>query len=538
MRQGWKRVSVVGIAAVLTAAPALAQELKIGLSAEPTSIDPHFHNLTPNNALRAHIFDALLVQDSEQKLKPALAASWRALDDTTWEFKLRPGVKFSNGMEFSARDAVYTICRIPTVENSPSSMNSHVRGITAIEVPDPHTLIIKTAGPQPLLPTNMSVLGVLSAQVYGGENVKYRAGGCENLGTPPKSADFNDPAKAIGTGPFKLANYTRGTHILLERNDSHWGDKPQWEKVTMRPMTSAGARVAALLAGDVDFIESPPIQDFDKIKGAGFQIAEGLSNRIIYLHLDQFQDPNWKTPGVKGTDKNPFLDKRVRQAVSKAINRQAIVDRIMGGHAVAAGELLPYPLFGATKDMAVEKYDLEGAKKLLADAGYPNGFEVTLGTPNDRYINDEKIAQAVAQMLTRAGIKTGVDAMTASTFFTRRNKFDFSMYLAGWGADTGEMSNSLNSLVVSLQPDKGLGPTNRGRYSNPKVDELVVKAMATIDDATREKLLQEASKLAMSDYGIIPLHFEVTPWAFKKGLSYKPRTDQYTLATEIRQAGS
>ncbi|HKH97370.1 MAG TPA: ABC transporter substrate-binding protein [Beijerinckiaceae bacterium] len=538
MRQAWKRASALGLAAALTAAPALAQELKIGLSAEPTSIDPHFHNLTPNNALRAHIFDALLAQDAEQKLKPALATSWRAVDDTTWEFKLRPGVKFSNGMEFSARDAIYTVCRIPTVENSPSSMNSHVRGITAMEVPDPQTLIIKTAGPQPILPINLSVLGILSAQVNGAENVKYRVGGCENLGTPPKSADFNDPAKAIGTGPFKLANYTRGTHILLERNDSHWGDKPQWEKVTMRPMTSPGARVAALIAGDVDFIESPPIQDFDKIKGSGFQIAEGLSNRIIYLHLDQFQDPAWKTPGVKGTDKNPFLDKRVRQAVSKAINRQAIVDRIMGGHAVAAGELLPHPLFGATKDMPVEKYDPDGAKKLLADAGYPNGFEVTLGTPNDRYINDEKIAQAVAQMLTRVGIKTGVDAMTASTFFTRRNKFDFSIYLAGWGADTGEMSNSMNSLVVTLQPDKGLGPTNRGRYSNPKVDELVVKAMATIDDAAREKLLQEASKLAMSDYGIIPLHFEVTPWAFKKGLSYKPRTDQYTLATEIRQAGS
>ena len=259
-------------------------------------------------------------------------------------------------------------------------------------------------------------------------------------------------------------------------------------------MSSQGARVAGLLAGDVDFIENPPIQDFERIKGAGFQIAEGLSNRIIYLHLDQFQDPSWKTPGIKGTDKNPFLDKRVREAVSKAINRQAIVDRIMGGHAVAAGELLPYPLFGATKDFPVEKYDPDAAKKLLAEAGYPNGFEVTLGSPNDRYINDEKIAQAIAQMLTRIGIKTNIDAMTASTFFTRRNKFEFSMYLAGWGADSGEMSNSMNSLVVTLQPDKGLGPTNRGRYSNKQVDELVVKAMATVDDAQREKLLQDASR--------------------------------------------
>jgi peptide/nickel transport system substrate-binding protein len=523
---------------LMLAAPAAAQELKIGLASEPTSIDPHFHNLGPNNALRRHVFEGLVGQNAEQKVQPELASSWRAVDETTWEFKLRPNVKFSNGAELTAKDVIYTFCRVPTVENSPSSFTFAVRGFTAVEAPDPHTVVIKTANPLPLVPNNLATIGILSAKANGGENVKFRAGGCEGLGTPPKSADFNDPAKAIGTGPYRLANYTRGTSIILERNESYWGRAPHWAKVTFRPMSSQGARVAGLLAGDVDFIENPPIQDFERIKGAGFQIAEGLSNRIIYLHLDQFQDPSWKTPGVKGTDKNPFLDKRVREAVSKAINRQAIVDRIMGGHAVAAGELLPYPLFGATKDFPVEKYDPDAAKKLLAEAGYPNGFEVTLGSPNDRYINDEKIAQAIAQMLTRVGIKTNIDAMTASTFFTRRNKFEFSMYLAGWGADSGEMSNSMNSLVVTLQPDKGLGPTNRGRYSNRQVDELVVKAMATVDDAQREKLLQDASRLAMSDYGIIPLHFEVTPWAFKKGLSYRPRVDQYTLATEVTQVGS
>jgi peptide/nickel transport system substrate-binding protein len=539
MKRRIRLLALLGLPLSVLAAPALAQELKIGLASEPTSMDPHFHNLGPNNALRRHIFEGLVAQNAEQKVQPELASSWRSVDDTTWEFKLRQGVKFSNGAEFTAKDVIYTICRVPTVENSPSSFTFAVRNFTSVEAPDPHTVVIKTASPLPLVPNNLATVGILSAKANGGENVKYRAGGCEGLGTPPKSADFNDPTKAIGTGPYKLANYTRGTSIILERSESYWGQQPHWAKVTFRPMSSQGARVAGLLAGDVDFIENPPIQDFDRIKSAGFQIAEGLSNRIIYIHMDQFNDPNWKTPGVKGTEgKSPFLDKRVRAAVSKAINRQAIVERIMGGHAVAAGELLPYPLFGATRDFPVEKYDPEAAKKLLAEAGYPNGFEVTLGTPNDRYINDEKIAQAVAQMLTRVGIKTNVDAMTASTFFTRRNKFEFSMYLAGWGADSGEMSNSMNSLVVTLQPDKGLGPTNRGRYSNPKVDELVVEAMATVDDAAREKLLQEASKTAMSDYGIIPLHFEVTPWAFKKGLSYRPRVDQYTLATEIQQVGS
>jgi peptide/nickel transport system substrate-binding protein len=539
MNRGLRGLALAGLPVALLAGPLSAQELKIGLASEPTSIDPHFHMLGPNNAMRRHIFESLVTQNAELKIEPGLAASWRTLDDTTWEFKLRPNVKFSNGTELTAKDVIYTFCRIPTVENSPSSFTFAVRAFTSVEAPDPLTLVIKTAGPQPLVPNNLATVGIISAQLNGGENVKFRAGGCEGLGTPPKSADFNDPAKAVGTGPFRLANYTRGTSIVLERNESYWGAAPHWQRVTFRPMSSQGARVAGLLAGDVDFIENPPIQDFERIKGAGYQIAEGLSNRIIYVQLDQYTDPAWKTPGVRGTDgKNPFLDKRVRAAVSKAINRQAIVERIMGGHAVAAGELLPYPLFGTTKDFPVEKYDPEAAKKLLAEAGYPNGFELTLGTPNDRYINDEKIAQAVAQMLTRVGIKTGVDAMTASTFFSRRNKFEFSAYLAGWGADSGELSNSMNSLVVTLQPDKGLGPTNRGRYSNHDVDELVIKAMATVDDAAREKLLQEASRVAMSDYGIIPLHFEVTPWAFRKGLNYRPRVDQYTLAFEVQQVGS
>ena len=186
--------------------------------------------------------------------------------------------------------------------------------------------------------------------------------------------------------------------MVLERNDAYWGDKPHWQKVTWRPISSEGPRVAALLAGDVDVIENPPIQDFDRIKGAGFQIVAGLSNRIIYLHMDQFTATRaWKTPGVKGTDKNPFLDKRVREAVSKAINRQAIVERIMGGVAVAGGRAPARRRCSARRPNEARSRNSipTAAKKLLAEAGYPNGFEVTLGTPNDRYINDEKIAQAV-----------------------------------------------------------------------------------------------------------------------------------------------
>ncbi len=513
------------------AGAASAQDLKVGASAEATSIDPHFHNVSPNNALRRHIFEALVATDPNQKLVPGLAASWKALNDTTWEFKLRPDVRFTNGDAFTATDFIYTMCRVPTVENSPSSFTVYTRGIEAIEAPDPLTLIIRTESPRPLLPVNMSTIGVLNAKVFGGAGVKYNKAGCENLGTPPKSADFNSPAKTVGTGPYKLVEYTRGTQIVLERNDAYWGGKPHWKRVVVRPITSEGPRVAALLAGDVDLIETPPIQDFDKIRGAGFSIAQALSNRIIYIHLDQFAEP---TPGIKGPEKNPLKDKRVREALSASIDRKAIVERIMGGVAVAAGELLPVPLFGSSPDMKPVAYNPDAARKLLADAGYPNGFELTLGTPNDRYINDSKIAQAAAQYFTRVGIKTNVDAMTASTFFSRRNKLEFSAYLAGWGADTGEMSNSLTALILTPDTATGGGHTNKGRYSNKAVDSLTYEATRTIDDVKREDLLRQASKLAMADHALIPLHFEVTPWAFKKGLDYTARADQYTLYTDVK----
>jgi peptide/nickel transport system substrate-binding protein len=203
---------------------------------------------------------------------------------------------------------------------------------------------------------------------------------------------------------------------------------------------------------------------------------------------------------------------------------------------VSAAQLLPPGMFGNNSDLEVEAFDPAGAKALLAEAGYPNGFELVLGSPNDRYINDAKIAQAVAQMLTRVGIKTTVDAMTKSVFFSRRNKYEFSLYMAGWGSGTGEMSSPLRALVATRNKDKGFGGTNRGRYSNPDLDALIEKALATVDDTQREAVLREASALVMKDYGILPLHYEVTSWAVRKGLTYEPRTDQYTLAKSVRSA--
>ncbi len=510
------------------------KELKIGLSAEPSAMDPHFHNLTPNNSLLKHIFDRLTDQDENQLVKPALAVSWRTVNDTTWEFKLRPGVKFSNGADFTANDVIYSYCRAPRVENSPSSFGIHVRAISGMTAPDPLTLVITTDKPYPLLADELSSVGILSAKANGGGTVTFDRQACKGVGTYPRTEQFNSGEAAIGTGPYRLVRYTKGDRVILERNEGYWGAKPAWARVIFRPITSAGPRVAALLSGDVDLIENIPIQDLERIKAnAGFKVVQALSNRVVYLHFNYIDDV---APGVgdAAANKNPFRDKRVRAAISKAIDRDAIVARIMGGVAMAAAEMLPPTMFGANKDARPAKPDQDGAKKLLAEAGYPQGFALTLATPNDRYVNDALISQAVAQMLTRIGLKVTVDAMTQSQFFAKRNRHEFGFWLAGWLADTGEMSSPLKSLIATPNRDKGYGPSNSGAYSNAKVDALIDQALATIDDGKRAALLAQASRIAVEDYGLLPLHFEMTTWAMRKDLSYVARADQFTQATLVK----
>ncbi len=539
------------LATALLAGQAAAADLTIGVAAEPSSIDPHYHNLGPNNEIRRHMFESLVWQDEAQRLSPWLATAWTPTSNTTWEFKLRQGVTFHDGSEFDAYDVIYTACRIPNVPNSPSSFVIYTKAIAAIEVPDPHTLVIHTDVPYPLLPNELATWGILSAESNGvSEPLTYDRNGCDGVESWPRTASFNDGSSTIGTGPFRFVEFVPGDRLVLARNPDHYKWDVEWETVTFKPITNDAARVAALLAGDVDFINNPPTQDLPRLEtDDAVAISAGLSNRVIYLHIDQFGPA---TPGVTGTgepetpfegegacaeracEKNPFHDKRVREALSKSIDRQAIVDRIMGGIAVPAGELLPPSFFGANADAQPTVYDPDAAKALLAEAGYADGFSLVVGTPNDRYINDARVAQAVAQFFTRIGIRTTIDATTASVFFSRRNKYEFSVYLAGWGAGTGEMSSPLRALVATRDRDRGLGGTNRGRYSNPDFDEMVLKALATVDDAERAAILQAASRMAMEDYAILPLHYEVTPWAHRVNLTYTPRADQYTIAMDIR----
>ena len=515
-----------GALAAVLALPATlaARELTVGLASEPSSIDPHYHNLTPNNALARQVFDRLIMPDEKQVLKPGLAVSWKALDDLTWEFKLREGVTWHDGSPFTADDVVFTFERAPEVPNSPSSFGTYLKGKT-IEKLDDFTVRIKTETPYPLMPNDMSTFSIVSRK-HG-----------EGAGTE----DYNSGKAAIGTGAYKFVEWVPGDRIVLARNDDFWGEKPEWEKVTIKPIKSGPARLAALLAGDVDFIEGVPTTDIERLRDdKEITLSQGISNRVIYLHLDHFRDAS---PFVKAADggaiENPLRDARVRKAISKAINRDAIVSRVMEGVAVKAGQLLPEGFFGVSAKLQPVDYDPEGAKTLLAEAGVGDGFQLTIHGPNDRYINDAKIAVAIAQMLTRVGIKTAVETMPKSVYFKRASRGaeglpEFSLILVGWGAGTGEASSPLKSVLHTYDKERGFGASNRGRYSNPAVDKLVEEALSTIDDGKRAALLAEATEVAIEDGGIIPLHYQVNTWAGRKGIVYTARTDETTLYTGIR----
>ena len=499
-----------------------SREVSIGLQAAITSMDPHFHNLSPNNALSLHIFQPLIQRDENQKLVPGLATSWKALDDLTWEFKLRKNVRFHDGTPFTADDVVFTLKRVPDVPNSPSSFATFTKPIIDVKVLDPHTVIFKTATAHVLLPSDLASVMIVS-KLYGEKAT---------------TADYNSGKAAIGTGPYKFAEYVPNQRVVFTANYGYWGGEEPWDKITFKMLTNPAARVAALLSGDVQMIETVPTADIAKLsKDTNYSLVDKVSNRVIYVHLNQSTD---KSPPFvfdkagKPLDKNPFKDVRVRKALSMAINRDAIVDRVMEKKAVAAAQLLPDFFYGTSKKLKPVKFDPEGAKKLLAEAGYPNGFAMTLHGPNNRYINDANIVQAIAQMYSRIGIDAKVETMPSAVYFTRATKLEFGYMVLGWGTESGEQGSAMRSLLATFDQAKGMGVTNRGRYSNPAFDKVLSDALVTMDDKKREAMIQQAAEMVMADVGLIPLHYEVSTWATTKGFKYIARTDQNTLASSLK----
>ena len=489
-------------ATALWISAAQAADLRIGVAADVTSMDPHFLNLAPNVNVAWHVFDCLTHVDENARLVPGLAVSWRALDPLTWEFKLRRGVRFHDGGELTAADVAFSIERTQSVPNG--QMRAFTQRIVAKEIVDPHTIRLKTSTPYAMVPYDLDSVFIVSKKAAGSA----------------RAEDFDSGKAMVGTGPFRFLRFARGDRVELARNDAYWGGAPPWDRVVFRIVPSDPARLAALLSGDLDLIEQVPTADLGRIRGdARLQTAQKVSWRTIFFHLDQRAG-------------SPFRDPRVRRALSMAIDRQAIAERLMDGAALPASNLVSPSVFGYAADLKPDAYDPEGAKRLLAEAGYPAGFQTTLSAPNNRYVNDEQIAQAVAQMLARVGVRARVETLPMNVYLPKGSRHEFAFAMLGWGSFSGDLA--LRALVATSDAKKGFGAFNWSGYSNPEVDKLLDRGFATVDEKVREELAREAMRAAMRDVAVIPLHHQVTTWAMKRTLAYTPRTDEFTFAHHVR----
>lgn len=518
------KLGAIALAVVLQFGAALtarAADLKLALSSPPTGIDPHFHNASPNLNVSEHIFEALTKLDADSKILPGVAQSWRLVNDTTWEFKIRPGLKFHDGSEVTAEDVAWSLERPATITTSPGKFDVYTKQIASKKIVDKLTIHLVTSTPYPLMLTDLSQIAIVSKKVTQGLNPE----------------DFAQGKGMVGTGPFKFVSYRRDDRVELERYDAYWGEKPAWDKVTLLFLANNGARMAALLAGDVNAIENVPTPDLPRVKSdAKLKLASKISGRTIYLYLDTARSPSPHVTDKSGAPlaKSPLTSPDVRRAISMAINREGIKTQLMEGLAEPTNNMVPPMLFGFNPDLKTVAYDPTGAKKLLEKAGYPDGFGLTLHTPNNRYINDEKISQAVAQNLSRIGISTKVDAMPMSSYVGKGAKKEFSLGLLGWG--TVEISSPLRSLLACEDAKKGFGTQNWSNYCNPEMTALLEKGLTTVDDKERLKLMQNAIAIAVNDAAIIPLHQQFTTWAMQKNFSYVPRTDERTLAIGFKPA--
>ena len=507
--------SACALAGIFMCAAAAAADLSIGISADVTSLDPHYVATQHNVAIGWNVFDALTRVDERARIIPGIATSWRAVNPTTWEFKLRKGVKFHDGSELTADDVAYSLVRPLAIAGSPGGFAVYVRRIISKEIIDPYTIRLKTATPYGAMPQDLNAIMIVSKKAA--------------LNATP--ADFDSGKAMIGSGPYKFVRWARGDRVELARFEGYWDRKPAWDKVTFRMMSNDPARTAALLSGDVDVIENVPPSDIARMRAnANVHMEQTVSWRTIFFQMDQYrtQPPLVTDLDGKPLGKNPFMDVRVRRAISKAINRKALVERVMENLAVPASNSVSPQIFGHQADIKIEAFDPDGAKKLLAEAGYPNGFGLTVAAPSDRYINDDQVAQAVAQMLSRIGIKCAVEAMPFNVYLSKARDQQFSFAMLGWGSYAADLA--LRALLMTPNVDKGNGAWNWGRYSNPKVDKLVADALDTVDDKKREALAREAGAAAAADVAIIPLHHQIVTWAMKKNIAYQARTDERSLA--------
>jgi peptide/nickel transport system substrate-binding protein len=478
------------------------------------AMDPYTFDETVQNSFLANIYEPLVRRNKQLQPEPALATSWEQTSPTVWRFHLRPGVKFQDGTPFKASDVVFSFKRI---SSKTSGLSPEVASIKEIRAVDDLTVDVETKGPDPILPTEIVAMVIMSEAWC----VKNNSVEPAIIGTSENFALRN----AMGTGPYRLTAREPDRRNVLDRNTGWW-DKPEGnvDHVEFTVIGSAPTRVAALLTGEMDMIYSVPTQDMERIAHTpGVRLIQSPELRTIYLGMDQAR-PELQFSNVKG--KNPFKDLRVRQAFALAIDENAIAQRVMRGNARPTWEMWGPGINGFNPAMNTRPtVDLAKSKALLAEAGYPNGFEVTMDCPNDRYVNDEAICTAVSAMMARVGVKVNVYARTKVKFFadTGYPNYNTSFYLLGWTPGTYDAENVFQSLLHSRGP--GVGLTNTGGISDPRLDDLTAKIAVELDAKKRQAMINDGIKIVQDNVYTIPLHQQTIVWAAKDNVQLTQPAD-------------
>jgi peptide/nickel transport system substrate-binding protein len=507
-------LAAVAAAGLLLALPADAKTLRWASQGEITTLDPHANNESFNNNQNNQVYEFLGRRDKVYAdITPTLALSWDRIEPTKWIVKLRRGVRFHDGSPFTADDVVFSFDRA-RIANSTFKLYSTQAGIP--RKIDEHTVEFTTALPNPLFHESMSTIAIMS-----------KAWSEKNHAAKPQDfrgkEDSYSARNAMGTGPFRIVSHESGVKTVYAKNADWWGVKEgdfpgNVDRVEYRPITHSSTRMAALRSGEIDFVLDPPVQEIDQLrKDRTLKVWEGSEVRVIFVALDQGRDELLGSD-VKG--RNPFKDKRVRQALYHAIDIDAIRKQVMRGLSEPTAIVLPDPK-GAGVPAALEKrlkFDPEGARKLLADAGYPTGFSFTLSCPNDRYINDEKICIALSAMWARIGLRVRVEASARAQFFPALAKLESNAYLYGWGGGSSEAIWILKP-VLHTRNTSGAGDNNFARMSHAKLDQLTASIETEMDTAKRHAMVAEAVHILQDELFVLPLHRQVIPWVSKANMT-------------------
>lgn len=492
-----------------------AQTIRIANQGDALSMDPHSLNESLQLSTTSNVYEPLVGRNKDLSLAPALATAWKQTTPTVWRFELRKGVQFHDGTPFTADDVVFSFARMKGDGSDMKATNSDVKEVRKI---DDHTVEIETFAPQPILPDVITTSYMMSKKWCEANQAVTpvdRRKGIEN------AASF----RANGTGPYRLRERQPGVRTVFVRNGAYWGKiEGNAAEVIFTPIGNDSTRVAALLSGEVDVMEPIPVQDIERVNSnPGTRAVTGPELRTIFLGMDQKRDELLYS-SVKG--KNPFKDKRVRQAFYQAIDIDGIKKTVMRGASNPSALMVGPGINGFDASVKRLPYDPAAAKKLMADAGYPDGFEVAMNCPNDRYVNDGRICQAVAANLARINVKIKLLAETKGTYFPKVLRRDTSFYMLGWTPTTYDAHNALVALMVCVD-DKGAGQFNLGAYCNPKVDELAQKIQAETDKTKRNAMIKEAFELHSADIGHLPLHQQALAWGVSKKVKLVQLADNY-----------